>query len=282
MEVNRENMCVILIGNGMVDDHLPNHVLSALKACKAYQEDKARENNVFENLVADDLTGKRKPSLQSKEGSGSLSSLLNGDSHHPCLAQNQPSPSQTPCEGDSGIQNCSTSNSDAALNAMEPFQHNEDVPDTLRIFSDGPTPPNEELGVNNTGDGTSRMEPTSVEGKENMFTNLAIGVEGTSVFEEPRQREGDAFSRKVARIDSGIHQSNLEAETVVQSQSSLNAAEPLSMSLQHVASPQCRDDKSSSESLRHQSVDLSLSGMGMRLKLMPSTNSTCCMETDVF
>lgn len=35
MEVNRENMCVILIDEGMVDDHLPNHVLSALQACEA-------------------------------------------------------------------------------------------------------------------------------------------------------------------------------------------------------------------------------------------------------
>ena len=34
VEVNRENMCVILIDNGVVDDHLPNHVLSALKSCK--------------------------------------------------------------------------------------------------------------------------------------------------------------------------------------------------------------------------------------------------------
>lgn len=34
MEVNRENMCVILIDHGVVDDHLPNHVLSALKTCK--------------------------------------------------------------------------------------------------------------------------------------------------------------------------------------------------------------------------------------------------------
>jgi hypothetical protein len=34
MEVNRENMCVILIDKGVVDDHLPNHVLHALKTCK--------------------------------------------------------------------------------------------------------------------------------------------------------------------------------------------------------------------------------------------------------
>lgn len=34
VEVNRENMCVILIDHGIVDDHLPNHVLSALKTCK--------------------------------------------------------------------------------------------------------------------------------------------------------------------------------------------------------------------------------------------------------
>lgn len=34
MEVNRENMCVILVDEGMVDDHLPNHVLGALRDCK--------------------------------------------------------------------------------------------------------------------------------------------------------------------------------------------------------------------------------------------------------
>lgn len=35
MEVHRENLSVILVDNGIVDDHLPNHVLSTLKDCKA-------------------------------------------------------------------------------------------------------------------------------------------------------------------------------------------------------------------------------------------------------
>ncbi len=33
-ETNRENLCVILMDEGVVDDHLPNHVLNALKTCK--------------------------------------------------------------------------------------------------------------------------------------------------------------------------------------------------------------------------------------------------------
>lgn len=33
-EVNRENLCVILIDKGILEDHLPNHVLDALKHCK--------------------------------------------------------------------------------------------------------------------------------------------------------------------------------------------------------------------------------------------------------
>ena len=35
MEVNRENMCVIMVDEGAVDDHLPNHVLHALESCKS-------------------------------------------------------------------------------------------------------------------------------------------------------------------------------------------------------------------------------------------------------
>lgn len=42
VEVNRENMCVILIDNGVVDDHLPNHVLSSLKSCKTCFMDSPR------------------------------------------------------------------------------------------------------------------------------------------------------------------------------------------------------------------------------------------------
>ena len=33
-EAYRENLCVILVDNGMIDDHLPNYVLAALKAYK--------------------------------------------------------------------------------------------------------------------------------------------------------------------------------------------------------------------------------------------------------
>jgi len=57
-ETYRENMCVLLIDNGMVDDHLPNNVLSALKAFKeecgiSFQMDEIRnERKQQENFRA--------------------------------------------------------------------------------------------------------------------------------------------------------------------------------------------------------------------------------------
>lgn len=45
MEVNRENMCVILMAKGVVDDHLPNHILRAIKSCKTYFMDSPRTYN---------------------------------------------------------------------------------------------------------------------------------------------------------------------------------------------------------------------------------------------
>ena len=34
MEVNRENMCIIFLDSGVIDDHLPNNVLDSLKKVK--------------------------------------------------------------------------------------------------------------------------------------------------------------------------------------------------------------------------------------------------------
>ena len=66
MEVNRENLCVILMDNGVVEDHLPNHVLSALQHCldrhmcshdrEALRQERLKTEHLISNLRSVDHT----------------------------------------------------------------------------------------------------------------------------------------------------------------------------------------------------------------------------------
>ncbi len=61
-EVYRENLCVILVGDGMVDDHLPNNVLSALKAFKsecgvAFKEDEIKRQRKQQESLRHKIRG---------------------------------------------------------------------------------------------------------------------------------------------------------------------------------------------------------------------------------